>query len=118
MNYAEITILDRRIVGYELEQNLWYVDLHEISEWLYIDYGVTEIKQILTPSYAKYLIPVEELGRAILLDYIYNPRLKSQELLVTLLETDLATQLSMAKLGDKQELVEFLEGCYQLKYYE
>ena len=118
MRYAQITISNRHIVGYELEQHLWYVDLHDISEWLYIDYEVSEIQQILTPDYARYLIPVEDLGRAILLDHIYNPRVESLGLLETLLATDLATQLSMAKLGDKQELVEFLEGCYHLKYYE
>ena len=119
MKYAKLTISNRHIVGYELEQHLWYVDLHDISKWLYIDYEVSEIQQILTPDYARYLIPVEDLGRAILLDHIYNPRVESQELLETLLATDLSTQFSMVVIVDgKQEIIDYLEDCYHLKYYE
>ena len=112
MRHTEITILGRSIVGYELEQNLWYVDLHDISDWLYIDYEVSELQQILTPTYARYVIPVEELGRAILLDHIYNPRPESQELLEALLATDLSTRFTMVVVGDRQELIDYLESCY------
>ncbi len=113
MRYTEITILGRRIVGYELEQNLWYVDLHDITDWLFIDYEVSEVQQVLTPNYARYLIPVEDLGRAILLDHIYNPRLESQELLEALLATDLSTLFTMSVVGSIQDLIDYLESCYE-----
>ena len=116
MRYARLTISNRHIVGYELEQHLWYVDLHDISEWLYIDYEVSEIQQILTPDYARYLIPVEDLGKAILLDHLYNPKVDSLELLETLLATDLSTQFSMVVIvDDKQEIIDYLEDCYHLE---
>ena len=115
MRYAEITIAGRRIVGYELEQNLWYVDLHDIYDWLNIDYEVSEVQQILTPTYARYLIPVEDLSRAILLDHLYNPRLESQRLIEILLATDLSTLLTMAVVGDRQELIDYLECCYNME---
>lgn len=115
MKYAKLTISNRHIVGYELEKHLWYVDLHDISEWLYIDYEVSEIQQILTPDYARYLIPVEDLGKAILLDHLYNPRVESQELLETLLATDLSTQFSMVIVDDRQEKIDYLDDCYYLE---
>lgn len=114
MKYTELIISGKRIVGYELETGLWYVNLHEISDWLYIDYEVSEIRQILTPTYAKYFIPVEDLGRAILLDHRYNPRVESQKLLETLLATDLSTLFTMVETGDIQDQIDYLEYCYKL----
>lgn len=118
MIHTEIIILGRRIVGYELGQNLWYVDLHDISDWLYIDYEVSEVQQIVTPAYARYLIPVEELGRALLLHHIYSPSVMSQELLETLLVTSLSTLFTMSLVGNRIDFIAYLEGCYNQKPYE
>jgi len=110
MRHIEIDILGQKLVGYELNELEWYVDLHEISDWLDISYDVGKVTLVCNQDYVKYLVPVEVLSRALLCDYLHNPDQDKLDRLEYILDLGLSNLFNVYSI----DLVEYLEHCYSL----
>lgn len=114
MRHITLTILNQNITGYELDEGVWYVDLHDISDWLDLDYEILDLQQVTTPLLCRYLVPVEGLGRALLQELLHRPTKDTQGLVMYLLSTDLSTLFCIAAVSQGLDVIDYLEHCFSL----
>lgn len=108
-----ISLLGHDLVGYEIPEHGWYVDIHAVSEWVDLSYNLGKVVQVLIDNKVIHLVPVEALSRGLLLDYINNPSPAKLNTLEVLLHSNLSTLLDISH-QIKDHVVEFLEYCLSI----